>query len=87
MPIGLVLYRYFVHCGKKKVSIFRLIKITWEEDYSVKGIDILSNKPNLQIKLIKNKYVELFCNMHFKKKVSTWLRPLKNDISRNFSFT
>lgn len=49
------------------MSIFRLTEITLGEDYSVKGTDILGKKPNLQRKLIKNKYVELFCNRHFKK--------------------
>lgn len=52
---------------EKKVSICRLTEITLGEDYSVKGTDILGKKPILQRKLMKNKYVELICNRHFKK--------------------
>lgn len=45
-------------------------RLVWE-DYSVKGTGILSNKHNLQRKLIKSKYVELFCNRHFKNALFT----------------
>lgn len=72
--------------GGKKVSNCRLTKVTLGEDYSVKGIDILGKKPILQRKLM-NKYVELFCNRHFKKKSVLGWDPWKIYISHTSSFT